>query len=127
GDTRVPPPHPIVMREQHDDLVRSRVTVFFRLLLTVPHYVWLQLWGLLVELVVLLNWLATLVLGRSPAPFHRFLAAYLRYQTHVYAFLMLVANPFPGFTGAPGSYPVDLEIAPPERQRRLTVLFRFLL
>ena len=52
-------------------------------------------------------------MGRSPAALHRFLSAYVRYTTHVYAFLLLVANPFPGFSGEPGSYPVDLEIDPP--------------
>ena len=45
--------------------------------------------------------------GRPAAPLHRFLAAYIRYQTHVAAFLFMVANPFPGFTGRPG-YPVDV-------------------
>jgi hypothetical protein len=28
-----------------DDLQRSRLTVFFRLLLALPHLVWLFLWG----------------------------------------------------------------------------------
>src|SRR5207248_6912222 len=39
----------------------------------------------------------------------------------------LVANPFPGFTGAPGTYPVEVEIAPRERQRRWGVAFRLIL
>ncbi len=34
---------------------------------------------------------------------------------------------FPGFTGRAGSYGVDLEIDPPERQNRWTVLFRLFL
>ena len=32
---------------------------------------------------------------------------------HVGAFLFLIGGPFPGFTGAAGSYPVDLELDPP--------------
>ena len=28
-----------------DDLQRSRLTVFFRLLLGIPHFIWLVLWG----------------------------------------------------------------------------------
>ena len=28
-----------------DDLSRSRLTVFFRLLLVIPHWIWLGLWG----------------------------------------------------------------------------------
>ena len=38
-----------------------------------------------------------------------------------------MANPFPGFVGAPGSYPVDLQIAPPERQNRWKTGFRLIL
>ncbi len=107
-----------------DDLERSRLTVFFRLLLTIPHFIWLLLWGIAAFFAAVANWVATLVTGRSPEGLHNFLAAYLRYQTHVYAFLTLVANPFPGFTGEYGSYPIDLEIDPPARQHRLKTLFR---
>jgi hypothetical protein len=43
------------------------------------------------------------------------------------AFIQLVANPFPGFTGRPGTYPIDVEIDPPERQNRWVTGFRLLL
>jgi hypothetical protein len=110
-----------------DDLRRSRLTVFFRLLLAIPHLVWLSLWGIVATLALLVNWIVTLFAGQSPDALHRFLGAYLRYQTHVVAFATLTANPFPGFVGAPGSYPVDLVIAPRERQNRWTVFFRLVL
>src|SRR5205823_3001955 len=90
GVPRVPPPHPIVLREQEDTLVRSRLTVFFRLLLAFPHFVWLALWTVLVVLVAIVNWLVTLIRGRSPVAFHRFLSAYQRYVIHVYAFVQLI-------------------------------------
>ena len=109
-----------------DEEQRSRLTVFFRLLLALPHFVWLFGWSVLAGLGAVLNWLVTLIAGRSPVWLHGFLARYLRYATHVAAFVSLTANPFPGFTGAPG-YPVDLEIAGPERQNRWTVAFRAIL
>ena len=127
GPARPAPVHQPIRIAIEDDLRRSRLTVFFRFLLFLPHLVWLILWGVVAFFVSVLNWVATLVIGRSPSAFHRFLARYLRYQTHVYAFLTVVANPFPGFTGLPGSYPVDLEIDPPERQHRLKTLFRIFL
>src|SRR5438105_3144924 len=110
-----------------DDLRRSRLTVFFRLLLAIPHLVWLALWTVAAFLAAIGNWFATLAVGRSPSPLYRFLAAYVRYSTHVNAFLLLAANPFPGFTGAAGSYPIDVEIAPPAPQHRLKTLFRLVL
>jgi len=39
----------------------------------------------------------------------------------------VIGRRFPGFTGRAGSYGIDVEIDPPERQHRLTILFRFLL
>ena len=51
----------------------------------------------------------------------------MRYQAHVYAYLFLIANPFPGFTGRAGSYPIDPVIAAPSRQNRWKVLFRVVL
>lgn len=123
GILGVQPAHPVRLRVD-DDLRRSRVTVFFRALLFIPHYIWLGLWGIAFAVVAFLNWFATLATGRSPAAFHRFISAYLRYQTHVFAFVTLIGNPFPGFLGRPGSYPIDLEIDGPERQHRLKTLFR---
>jgi uncharacterized protein DUF4389 len=120
------PAHPIRLRVE-DDFRRSRVTVFFRLFLAVPHLVWLLLWGVAAILAAILSWFATLALGRPPERLHRFLSAYLRYGTHVTAFLFLVGNPFPGFLGRPGTYPVELEIDGPSRQHRLVTLGRLLL
>ncbi len=119
-------PQPVRIRIE-DDLHRSRLTVFFRLLLVFPHIVWLVLWGIAALLAAIVNWFATLATGRSPEGLHNFLAGYQRYQTHVYAFLFLVANPFPGFTGEYGSYPIDLEIDSPAPQHRLKTLFRIFL
>jgi hypothetical protein len=110
-----------------DDLRRSRVTVFFRLLLAIPHFVWATLWLIAAAVASILNWFATLFMGRPPAGLHGFLAAFVRYQTHLGAYLTLAANPYPGFVGEPGSYPVDVRIPGPERQSRWAVAFRILL
>jgi hypothetical protein len=106
-----------------DDLRRTRLTVFFRLLLAIPHFLWLLLWGIVAVLAAIANWFATLFAGQSPNGLHTFLATYLRYQTHVWAYVLLLADPYPGFGGQPG-YPIDLEADPPERQNRWTVFFR---
>jgi hypothetical protein len=120
------PPHPVWMPVT-DDLRRSRLLVLFRLLLVIPHLIWLILWSIVAVVVAVLTWICALVTGRPPRPFHRFLSRWIRYTTHVYAFLFLVGNPFPGFLGAPGSYPVDLELPPIERQSRWVTGFRGLL
>jgi hypothetical protein len=76
-------------------------------------------------LVLFLQWFVTLFAGRPAGVFHRFLSRYIRYAFHVYAFGSLAANPFPGFTGAPGVYPLDLVLPGPGRQNRWKTFFRF--
>ena len=117
------PEHP-VRAVVTDDLERPRLTVLFRLFLAIPHIVWIILWSIAVFFVVILAWVAALVTGRVPDSLHRFLAAYVRYATHLGAFLYLVGRRFPGFTGRAGSYGIDVDVDPPAKQGRWKVLFR---
>jgi hypothetical protein len=110
-----------------DDLRRSRLMVFFRLPLAFPHFLWLLLWGVAAFFAAIANWFVTLIRGRSADGLSRFLAGFLRYQIHVYAFVQLAANPFPGFAGRAGTYPVDVETDPQGRQNRWVTGFRLLL
>ena len=122
-----PPRHPVRVVGDPYDLRRSRVTVFFRILLAIPHIIWLALWGIAVLLAAIGQWFVTLIRGTPAAGLHRFISTYIRYRLHVAAFLLLAANPFPGFTGAPGTYPLDLEVEGPGRQNRWKTAFRILL
>jgi hypothetical protein len=120
--------HPIRLRVT-DDLQRTRLTVFFRVLLAIPHFLWIALLGVIAAFAILGNWFATLFSGRSPLGLHNFLAGFLRYTTQVTAYLYLIADPFPGFylINLKQDYPIDLEVAPPEVQNRWTVFFRIIL
>ena len=118
-------PHPIHLSVA-DDLERSRLTVFFRLLLAIPHFVVLLLWGCLVMVLLLVGWIAAVVTGRLPEGLHRFFASFLRYATRVTGYVALLSNPFPPF-GSGGSYPVDLEVDPRAVQSRWSVGFRIVL
>ena len=118
------PPIRLVVRD--DDLRRSRLTVFFRLLLALPHLVWLGLWAIAASVAAFVLWLAILIEGRAPPAVHGFVTGYVRYATHVGAYVFLAAGPFPGFRGAPG-YPIDVDIDPPARQSRWSALVRIVL
>jgi hypothetical protein len=122
-----PPQHPVHLVGDAHDLRRSRVTVFFRLLLALPHLIWLTLWTIAAILVSILNWFVTLFTGTPAAVLHQFLSRYVRYELHVYAFLYLAANPFPGFMGEAGSYPLDLQLPERARQNRWKTGFRLFL
>jgi hypothetical protein len=122
-----PPRHPVRVVGDPYDLRRSRLTVFFRLPLSIPHVIWLLLWSIAVFFAAIAQWFVTLFRGRPAAGLHRFLTRFVRYRLHVYAYLMLVGNPFPGFAGKEGLYPLDLEVAGTERQNRWKTGFRLVL
>jgi hypothetical protein len=119
------PQHPIRLRVD-DDLRRSRLTVFLRLLLVMPHLVVLSVFFVVTAVLLPIHWLATLIAGRPVGPLHALYARTLRYTTHVSAYFHLLGNPFPPFGGG-RSYPVDLEVDGPEPQHRLVTLFRLVL
>src|SRR5207248_2224685 len=79
----------------NDDLQRNRLTVFFRLILAIPLLLWAVLWAVIAVLAYIVNWFATLFMGQSPEGLHNFLATFLRYTTHVRAYTLLVADPYP--------------------------------
>jgi hypothetical protein len=110
-----------------DDLKRTRVTVFFRLLLAIPLAIWLVIWGIAAYIAVLIAWFVALFAGRVPDAVHDFIARYLRALTHLSSYVLLLADPWPPFGGAPGTYPVDLRVDAAASQSRLTVFFRVLL
>ncbi|MDX6618641.1 MAG: hypothetical protein QOK36_1027 [Gaiellales bacterium] len=109
-----------------DDLARSRLTVFFRIILVIPHLIVASLWGLVSALATIVAWFAALFTGSVPDGLHAFIASYHRYYTRVLSYLAILADPYPPF-GSSGRYPVDLEVAPPVPQSRLTILFRIIL
>lgn len=110
-----------------DDLRRSRLTVFFRLLLAIPHFIWITLWAVAAILVLIVGWFAALFTGKLPDGMHSFLSKYQRYTTHLNAYISLLANPYPPFNGQPGLYTVDLHVDPPQPQPRWTILLRIFL
>ncbi len=109
-----------------DDLRRSRLTVAFRLILAIPHIVWLSLWGIAAVLAIVVSWFATLFAGRTPDGLHAFIAQYLRYGIHVSGYLLFLADPYPGFLGD-RPYAADVAIAPAMPQNRWKTAFRVIL
>jgi Domain of unknown function (DUF4389) len=119
------PHHPIGLIVT-DDLERSRLTTFFRLILAIPHLIFVGLWGIAAYFALIIAWFAALFTGRVPLALHVFMADWLRYSTRVTAYTLLLSNPFPPFSAA-GDYPIDARIDDGEAQSRLTVFFRLIL
>jgi uncharacterized protein DUF4389 len=119
--------HPIIVPVT-DDCQRSRLTVFFRWLLFIPHAFWLLGWSVAVFFVLIVGWFAALFTGRLPDGMHNYFTRYLTYSTRVTAYGNLLANPYPPFNGRPETpYAVDLQVAPGVPQPRWKTLLRVFL
>jgi hypothetical protein len=115
--------HPVILRNR-DDRRRWRLTTLLRIVLALPHYYLVEYWGIVAVVVAIVNWFIALARGRTPNAVHDYLARYVRYYTHVFAYIYLLADPYPRFRGWEGTYPIDLHIAPPAPQSRWKIGFR---
>jgi Domain of unknown function (DUF4389) len=107
---------------------RSRLTTFFRLLLVIPHAIVLAFYALAAAVVVIVAWFALVFTGRWPRGMYDFVAGFFRYGTAVHGYFYLLTDTYPPFGPDVDSYPVRLNIAPPQDEySRLKVLFRIIL
>jgi 2-(1,2-epoxy-1,2-dihydrophenyl)acetyl-CoA isomerase len=118
--------HPITVVNA-DNQRRWRLTTTLRYPLALPHIYLAELWTLLALLVGIVNWFIALARGRTPTVLHAWFGRYLRYTTHVGAYALLLADPYPRFRGWPGTYPVDLRVGPPVQQSRWKIAVRLVL
>jgi Domain of unknown function (DUF4389) len=107
---------------------RSRLTTFFRLLLAIPHLIVLTFYALAAGVVVIIAWFALVFTGRWPRGMYDFVAGFFRYGTAVHGYFYLLTDQYPPFGPDVDSYPVRLNVAPPQDEySRLKVLFRIIL
>ena len=117
--------YPVHFDVEHQERY-SRLTTFFRLVLAIPHLIWILLWSVATGIVVFLAWFAILFTGRYPQGFFNFVAAFLSYSTRVSCYLFLLTDRFPPFSGGSpdDGYPVQVSVDRTERLSRLTTFFR---
>jgi hypothetical protein len=77
---------------------RSRLTVFFRLLLAVPHYFVLAFLGVAWSFVTAVAWAVILFTGRYPKQLYGFALGVLAWTTRVEAYCLLLRDAYPPFT-----------------------------
>ena len=80
-----------------DDLVRSRPTVFFRLILAIPAWIISSIMGYLNRALAIFSWFVALVMGRLPEGLRNFAAFALRYELQTMGYAMLLTQRYPSF------------------------------
>lgn len=108
---------------------QSRLTVFFRGFMLIPHAIILAALGAVAGIVQFLALWVIIFTGKMPAGLANFLAGYLHWSTRVNAYQFLLTGAYPPFSMDPlSNYPVRLMIEPKlEGRSRITAFFRGLL
>jgi Domain of unknown function (DUF4389) len=108
---------------------RSRLTVFFRLLLLIPIGIWAYVLGIVASILILISWVAIVITGRFPAALFDFVSGFVRFLTRLTAYASLLTDRYPPFGLSDDSeYPVRMTFAGPlERYSRLKTFFRLIL
>jgi len=107
---------------------RSRLTAFFRLILAIPLFIWLVVYGIVAELAIVIAWFAIVITGQFPRGLYDFVADFTRFATRVLAYTYLLSDPYPPFGGSDDrAYPVRMEFEPLDHYDRLKTLFRIIL
>jgi hypothetical protein len=120
-----PPPVQVAVAEASP---QQRVTVFFRVLLIVPHYVVLYFLGIAAGVVAFVGWWAALFTGWLPDFAVSFMSGYIRWQARVTAYGMLLTDEYPPFSlDDEPAYPVRIAIPLRQRLNRAAVFFRIIL
>lgn len=77
---------------------RNRLTVFFRVLLGIPHMIALTLVMLAWGLVTVVAWFSILFTGRYPQGLHAFSVGALRWRMRFDAYMLLIVDDYPPFS-----------------------------
>ena len=103
----------------------SRLLIFVKWLLAIPHFFVLYFVGIAVAVVTFIAWFAILFTGSYPRGMWDFVLMYQRWSQNVAAYYLLLRDEYPPFGAGP--YPVRLEMEYPERLSRLLIFVKWLL
>lgn len=106
---------------------QRRATVAFRMILAIPHLFVIYFLSIAAAIVAFLGWWGALFMGRLPDFAASYLTGFVRWNTRVQAYLMLLTDVYPPFALEDNpSYPVRIAVSQ-ERLNRAAVFFRFIL
>ena len=107
---------------------RNRLTVFFRLIVAIPWYIWLSLYGIVAFLAAFVAWFALLFTKRYPSGLYDFVAGYVKLSAQIGGWVLLITDEWPPFMPDRDDYPIRVEVAPQQVEyRRAQTFFKYLL
>jgi hypothetical protein len=104
---------------------QSRLTVFFRILLVIPHAIIVGLLGIVAAVIWFISWFAIAFTGSYPAGMLNFTVNFLHWSARMQGYMWLLTDKYPPFAMGPdSSYPVRLSMeGQVENRNRLTTFW----
>lgn len=90
--------YPIRSDFDHEAEGRNRVTVFFRMLMIIPHYIALMFVTIAAAVIYLIAWFAVLFTGSMPTGMRDFLIGTGRWLNRAQAYFWLLTDEYPPFS-----------------------------
>ncbi len=120
------PEYPIAVRVDYPERL-SRLLIFVKWLLAIPHFIVLGLYMIGLFFVAIAAWFSILFTGNQPRGLFDVIAGFDRWWLRVIAYVWLLTDEYPPFSNEPGGYPVDLEVEYPERLSRGLIFIKWAL
>ena len=105
----------------------SRLLIFVKWLLVIPHLFILYALGAVHAVITLIAFFAILFTTRYPEGLFKIAVGVMRWQANLYAYILLLRDDYPPFSWESGEYPLTLEIEYPDTLNRWLPLIKWLL
>ncbi len=120
------PAYPVRFDAQYPES-SSRLLLFFRWLLAIPHFIILGLLGMVVNIVTFIAFFSILLTKKYPKGMFDFAVNVMRWQTNVGAYLDMLRDEYPPFSMDAGKYPVTFEVDYQPEMSRWAPLYKWLI
>ena len=105
----------------------SRLLIFVKWLLLIPHFFILYALGAVHAVITLIALFAILFTTKYPEGLFKIALGILRWQANVNAYFLLQRDEYPPFSWDAGEYPLTLEVEYPDTLNRWAPLYKWLL
>ncbi len=91
--------YPIKLDVEYDEKASRLEVLIIRCLYGIVLYIILGIWGTVASIVVAIQWLHILILGRRNQGMHNFVTKFFRYYVRVEGYLLLLTDARPPISG----------------------------